>query len=156
MPREKLFTGESEDEQRPVLVSSHPPPKIGQKLPFTETWTHLPPNMLHSFPEWQKEGICQMHFFKINYTGPYYKAKGFWSGREKSKFQLQTQTSSWDRQHFCRIQTTLLSIYQYTLLFQPNPILDTRISVCLFGLCHALGTPTGFWKRVDWRDLVED
>ena len=31
------ITKESEDEQRPVLVSAHPPPKIHKKLPFMET-----------------------------------------------------------------------------------------------------------------------
>ena len=30
-------TNDSEDEQRPVLVSAHPPPKIRQKILFAET-----------------------------------------------------------------------------------------------------------------------
>ena len=33
-----LITRESEDEQRPVVISAHRPTKIRRKLPFTETW----------------------------------------------------------------------------------------------------------------------
>ena len=36
-----------------------------------------------------------------------------------------------------------------------NPILERRSAVLLLLLCHAQGTPPGFWNGVDWRALVE-
>ena len=66
LSRNFLITTESNDEQRPILVSAHSPPKIRWKLPFTEPLIPQPQNMLHSFPGWQRKDICHMHFFLVN------------------------------------------------------------------------------------------
>ena len=47
-----LILRESEDKQKPVLVSAHHLQKICQIFTFTETKIPWPPNMLHSFPGW--------------------------------------------------------------------------------------------------------
>ena len=43
-----LITGESENENNPVLVSAHPPPKSADKILFTETFINQYPGMIHS------------------------------------------------------------------------------------------------------------
>ena len=80
--------------------------------------------MLHSFPGWQMKDICHTHLFLNTFItiGAWLKGlDGVEVGGKKSKFQCaQTQTKSWGQCNFCMILTALLSIYQYTLLFQPN------------------------------------
>ena len=53
-----------------------------------------------------------------------------------------------------------LALSRATLLFTCNSILERTstvfLLVLLLLLCHAQGTPPGFWNGLDWRALVED
>ena len=81
-----VITRESEDEQKPVLISAHPPPKILWKLAFTETWIPQPQNMVHSLPRWHMKDICHT-FLSGNLLG---SRKDYWFFPKNSALNFWT------------------------------------------------------------------
>ena len=54
-----LWSRESKDGKKQVLVSAHSPPKLCQKSPHTETYITQTLHMLDSSQKWQNKDIGQ-------------------------------------------------------------------------------------------------